>query len=267
MSNEHGSGWKRGDPIGYIREEIPEFEVCAYEGERYEVLVPDTLDLQERAALAINGLGNTMTIAVAVMVGRLLSASLAAYGFSRVRFPLREVLFLLVLSTLMIPYHVTLIPQYLIFRNLGWLDTLKPLYVPAFFGGGAFYIFLLRQFFLTIPKEYDDAARIDGCGILGVFWRIILPMSLPALGTVAIFTFMATWNDFLGPLIYLNTPEKQTLAVAIMQWERSIEHAGYKHNWNHIMAVSCLLTVPPLLVFFFAQRYFIQGIVVTGVKG
>ena len=118
-------------------------------------------------------------------------------------------LFILVLTTLMIPYHVILIPQYLIFRDLGWLNTLKPLIVPAWFGGGAFFIFLLRQFFMTIPREYDDAARIDGCGFIQVWWHIILPMSLPALGAVAIFTFMGEWNDFLAPLIYLNTPENR----------------------------------------------------------
>ena len=173
----------------------------------------------------------------------------------------------LVLTTLMIPYHVILIPQYLIFRDLGWLNTLKPLIVPAWFGGGAFFIFLLRQFFMTIPREYDDAARIDGCGFIQVWWHIILPMSLPALGAVAIFTFMGEWNDFLAPLIYLNTPEKQTLAIAVEQWRRSSVHTGYNHQWNHIMAVATVVTVPPLLVFFFAQRHFIQGVVISGIKG
>ena len=210
---------------------------------------------------------NTLTIVVGVMAGRLLTASLAAYGFARLRFPGRNALFVLVLTTLMIPYHVILIPQYLIFRDLGWLNTLKPLIVPAWFGGGAFFIFLLRQFFMTIPREYDDAARIDGCGFIQVWWHIIMPMSLPALGAVAIFTFMGEWNDFLAPLIYLNTPEKQTLAIAVEQWRRSSVHTGYNHQWNHIMAVATVVTVPPLLIFFFAQRHFIQGVVISGIKG
>ena len=210
---------------------------------------------------------NTLTIVLGVIVGRLLTASLAAYGFARLRFPGRNALFILVLTTLMIPYHVILIPQYLIFRDLGWLNTLKPLIVPAWFGGGAFFIFLLRQFFMTIPREYDDAARIDGCGFVQVWWHIILPMSLPALGAVAIFTFMGEWNDFLAPLIYLNTPEKHTLAIAVEQWRRSSVHTGYNHQWNHIMAVATVVTIPPLLVFFFAQRHFIQGVVISGIKG
>ena len=153
---------------------------------------------------------NTMTIVVGVEAGRLLSASLTAYVFARLRFPGRNALFLLVLSTMMIPYHVVLIPQYLLFRNLGWLDSFNPLIVPHFFGGGAFFIFLLRQFFMTIPRDYDDAARIDGAGTFAILWRILLPMSKPALATVAIFTFMSEWNDFLAPLIYLNSQEKYT---------------------------------------------------------
>ena len=215
----------------------------------------------------MRGFVNTMTICVGVMVGRLISATLVAYAFARLRFPLRDVLFLLVLSTMMIPYHVTLIPQFLIFRDLGWLNSFKPLVVPSFLGGGAFFIFLLRQFFMSIPKDYDDAARIDGCGTFGIFWRIILPMSLPALGTVAIFTFMDTWNDFLGPLIYLSSPEKQTLTVAYQNWQRQMGHLTIVHAWTHIMAIGVLMTIPPTLVFFLAQRYFIQGIVVSGIKG
>ena len=157
-------------------------------------------------------LKNTMVVEVGVLIGRLLSATLVAYGFARLRFPLRGAIFVLVLCTMMIPYHVTLIPQYAFFRQLGWLNTPFPLIVPAWFGGGAFYIFLLRQFFLTIHRETDDAARIDGCGYFGIYWHVIVPMSLPALGTLTIFTFLAEWNDFLAPLIYLNDQETQTLA-------------------------------------------------------
>ena len=212
---------------------------------------------------------NTLIIVVWVMVGTVLSASLVAYGFARVRFPGRTALFILVLSTMMIPSHVTLIPQYLLFRELKWLDSFKPLIVPSFFGGGAFYIFLLRQFFLTIPLDYDDAARIDGCGTFSVFWRIILPLSKPALGTMAIFTFMGQWNAFFEPLIYLNRFETQPLAVALTTWVQTAHGSTSMHYvpWVAIMAVSTLIALPPVMVFFFAQRHFIQGVVVSGMKG
>ena len=212
---------------------------------------------------------NTLIIVVWVMVGTVLSASLVAYGFARVRFPGRTALFILVLSTMMIPSHVTLIPQYLLFRELKWLDSFKPLIVPSFFGGGAFYIFLLRQFFLTIPLDYDDAARIDGCGTFSVFWRIILPLSKPALGTMAIFTFMGQWNSFFEPLIYLNRFETQPLAVALTTWVQTAHGSTSMHYvpWVAIMAVSTLIALPPVMVFFFAQRHFIQGVVVSGMKG
>jgi ABC-type glycerol-3-phosphate transport system permease component len=212
---------------------------------------------------------NTMMIVIGVEVGRLISATLAAYAFARVRMPLRGPLFMLVLSTMMLPYHITLIPQYIIFRDLGWLNSFKPLIVPSFFGGGAFFIFLLRQFFMSIPREYDDAARIDGCGTFGIYWRIILPLSKPALATVAIFTFMGEWNDFFAPLIYLNTPDKWTLALAIKSWELTQQSGlGYKPQpYNHIMAVATLITLVPMLMFFFTQRYFVQGVVVSGIKG
>ncbi len=212
---------------------------------------------------------NTLIIVVWVMVGTVLSASLVAYGFARVRFPGRTALFILVLSTMMIPTHVTLIPQYLLFRQLEWLDSFKPLIVPSFFGGGAFYVFLLRQFFLTIPLDYDDAARIDGCGTFGVFLRIILPLSKPALGTMAIFTFMSQWNAFFEPLIYLNRFETQPLAVALTTWVQTAHGSTSMHYvpWVAIMAVSTLIALPPVMVFFFAQRHFIQGVVVSGMKG
>ena len=212
---------------------------------------------------------NTMILVVWVMLGTVLSGSLVAYGFARVRFPGRTALFILVLSTMMIPSHVTLIPQYLLFRELEWLDSFKPLIVPSFFGGGAFYVFLLRQFFLTIPLDYDDAARIDGCGTFSVFWRIILPLSKPALGTMAIFTFMSQWNSFFEPLIYLNRFETQPLAVALTTWVQTAHGSTSMHYvpWVAIMAVSTLIALPPVMVFFFAQRHFIQGVVVSGMKG
>ena len=214
---------------------------------------------------------NTMVITAGVMVGNLFTCSLTAYAFARLRFPGRNALFVIVLGTMMIPYHVYLIPQYILFRDLGWLNTNKPLIVPFLFGQEAFFIFLLRQFFMSIPRDYDEAARIDGAGFFGTYWRVILPLSMPALGAVAIFTFMGRWNDFIGPLIYLNEPEKQTLAVAIRLWEITSRMTGVasygRARQNQILAMATLLTIPPMLVFFFAQRYFIQGIVVTGIKG
>ncbi|MEM7132258.1 MAG: carbohydrate ABC transporter permease [Chloroflexota bacterium] len=164
-------------------------------------------------------LQNTLIITISVISGRLLSASLAAFAFARMRFRWRDPLFILVLATMMIPYHVTLIPTYILFNKLGWSDSFLPLIVPNFLGLGAFYIFLLRQFFLSIPREMDDAARIDGCSTLGIYWRIVLPLSKPALATVSIFTFLEQWNDFLAPIIYLNSPQKHTLAIA-MQFYR-----------------------------------------------
>ncbi len=212
---------------------------------------------------------NTLFITMSVIVGRLLSTSLAAYAFARMRFRLRTPLFVLVLSTLMIPYHVTLIPTYILFTKLGWIDTFLPLIVPNWLGLGAFYIFLLRQFFMTVPSEMNDAARIDGCSHFGIFARVILPLSIPALATVTIFTFLEQWNDFLAPIIYLNSPDKHTLAIAIQFYRQSASGAGWGpvRTWAHLMVVSLLTMAPCLLLFFFAQRYFIQGVVISGVKG
>ena len=215
-----------------------------------------------------SSMANTLVIVAGVMVGHLLTASFTAYAFARIRFPLRDTLFALVLSTMMIPYYAYLLPQYLLFRDLQWLNSPLPLVVPSLFGQSPFYIFLFRQFFRTIPKEYDEAARIDGCGWFDTYWRILLPLILPALGATAIFTFMGTWNDFLAPLIYLNEPKKQTLAIAIRTWEAFQAHGTVEHALRvHILAVSVLITIPPILLFFFAQRYFIQGVVVSGIKG
>lgn len=217
----------------------------------------------------LQGLRNTFTIIALVEVGRLLSVTLAAYAFARFEFPLRGALFVIVLATMMLPYHITLIPQYLIFRDLGWLNSFKPLTVPAFFGaGGAFFIFLLRQFFLTLPKEYDDAAAIDGCGPFRRLWYVILPLSKAPLGVVAIFTFMAEWNDFFGPLIYLTDPDKYTLALSFQTWQAQAEGAvGVEPlPFNQIMAMATLITLVPVVMFFFTQRYFIQGVVLSGLK-
>ena len=207
-------------------------------------------------------LRNTVTITFFAMVGQIMSASIVAYGFARMRFPGRDVLFIVLLATIMLPPQVTLIPIFKIFTTLGWYDTFFPLTVPAFFGGGVFAIFLLRQYYMTIPIEMDEAAKIDGAGTFGIFTKVILPQAKPALGTVAIFSFMGHWNDFLGPLIYLSNPAKRTLALAL--WSFQGEHAV---EWHLLMAAATVVMLPLLVIFFCAQKYFIQGVVISGVKG
>lgn len=205
---------------------------------------------------------NTAIVTLLSLVGTLGSASVVAYSFARLRWPGRDILFMVVLATMMLPSQVTLIPQFIIFRELGWINTLAPLIVPWFFGGGAFNIFLLRQFFITIPNELDDAALIDGCSFIGIFWRIILPMSKPVLAAVAIFAFQYHWNEFLLPLIYIHSRERYTIALGLRLFQEE-----YWVDWSGLMAASAIVMLPVLLVFYFAQRYFIQGIVFTGVKG
>ena len=204
---------------------------------------------------------NTLKIVFWTTLGVLLSCSLVAYGFARFRAPGLDVLFLVLLSTIMLPSQVTLIPVFILFSKMGWIDTLKPLIIPAFFGN-AYDIFLLRQFFMTIPLEMDDAARIDGCGPFGIYWRIILPLSKPAVATVAIFHFMWAWNDFFNPLIYLHHRDNWTLALGLSSFRQL-----YETRVNLLMAASFVAVLPCILLFFFAQRLFIQGIVVSGVKG
>ncbi len=203
---------------------------------------------------------NTMIICVAVVLGSTASSSFVAYGFSRIAWPGRETLFIVVLGTLMLPYQVTMIPLFLQFRSIGWINTYLPLTVPAFFGN-AFFIFLFRQFYLGLPAELSDAARIDGCSELGIYGRIILPLSRPVLATAAIFSFIGAWSDFLGPLIYLNDANKYTLSIGIQQV------IGQEPHWTQLMAIGVVMTVPILLLFFFVQRTFIQGISFSGIKG
>ena len=207
-------------------------------------------------------LKNTLIITISCIIGQTLSASLVAFGFSRMRFPGRNVLFILVLSTMMLPAQVTQIPTFVIFTHLRWIDTLKPLIVPAFFGGGAFFIFLLRQFFMTIPSELEDAAKIDGCSPLGIYRNVALPLSKPALATVAIFAFMAHWNDFMGPLIYIQSMENKTLALGLNSFK-----SLYGTEYHLLMAASVAVLLPVLAIFFSAQKYFVQGIVLSGIKG
>ncbi|TLS48714.1 carbohydrate ABC transporter permease [Paenibacillus antri] len=204
---------------------------------------------------------NTTFLTAVSMFGSVLSSSLVAYAFARLRFPGRSFWFILLLATMMLPSQVTMIPLFILFKQLGWIDTYLPLTVPFFFGG-AFYIFLLRQFFLTIPRELSEAAKIDGCPEFFIFLRIFLPLSKPALATLAIFTFMLTWNDFLGPLIYLNDPDKFTLALGLRSFQMQ-----YGTRWNVMMAASIIVMLPTIALFFTCQRYFIEGITLTGVKG
>jgi multiple sugar transport system permease protein len=207
-------------------------------------------------------LKNTITITISCIIGQVLSASLVAFGFSRMRFPGRDVLFVLVLSTMMLPAQVTMIPTFILFTKLRWIDTLKPLIVPAFFGGGAFFIFLLRQFFMTIPSELEDAAKIDGCSPLGIYRNVALPLSKPALATVAIFSFMAHWNDFMGPLIYTQSMEKKTLALGLYSFK-----GLHGTEYHLMMAAAIAVLIPVLVIFFCAQKYFVQGIVMSGLYG
>ncbi len=206
-------------------------------------------------------LGNTLQVTVLSILGTLLGSSMVAYGFARLRFPGRDALFVVLLGTMMLPQAVTMMPVFLIFRWLGWIDTLKPLWVPSFFGS-AFNIFLLRQFFLGIPTELEDAAKIDGCSYIGIFWRIMLPQIKPALAALTIMAFMGAWNDFRNPLIYISSPEKETLAYALQLYQTS--HGGEP---GLLMAASTMVMIPVLALFFFTQRYFIQGITLTGIKG
>jgi multiple sugar transport system permease protein len=205
---------------------------------------------------------NTVTIAVLCTIGQTFSCACVAFAFARLRFPFRNALFLLVLSTMMLPPQVTMIPKFILFTIPGWIDSLKPLIVPSFFATGAFFIFLLRQFFMTIPKELEEAARLDGCSTFGVFRHVVLPLSKPALVTVAIFTFIESWNDFLGPLIYTQSMEKKTLALGLNAF-KTLQGTEY----HLLMAASVAVLAPIIAIFFAAQRYFVEGITTTGVKG
>jgi multiple sugar transport system permease protein len=206
-------------------------------------------------------LKNTLVIVVLSVVGTLLSSSLVAFGFSRLRFPGRDLLFKVLLATMMLPGAVTLMPQFLLFRSLGWVGTLLPLWVPAFFAS-AFNVFLLRQFFAQVPTELEDAGKIDGAGVLRTFWTIMLPQVRPALAVVAIWTFMGAWNNFMGPLLYVNTPENMPLSYALQLFQS--ERGGEP---GLMMAFATMTLLPVLALFFFAQRYFIEGVTLSGLGG
>ena len=205
---------------------------------------------------------NTLRIVLGATLGTLLTGSMAAFAFARLRFPGRNVLFGLVLSTIMLPGIVTLIPTFIVFRYLHWINTFLPLTVPFWLGGGAFNIFLFRQFFMTIPYELDEAARIDGASNLRIYWNIIMPLSKPVLATIAIFSFIHHWNDFFLPLIYLQDANKWTMAIGLQGFKDL-----YATSWNLMMAASTAMILPLLLLFFLAQRYFINGIQMSGIAG
>jgi multiple sugar transport system permease protein len=206
---------------------------------------------------------NTTIIVALAMVGTLLSCSFAAYGFARLNAPGKDFIFMLVLATLMLPGAVTLVPTYLMFNAVGWVNTFLPLIVPSFFGS-AFNIFLLRQFYMTIPVELEDAAKIDGASLYRIWWSIMLPLSQPVLATVAVFTFVATYNDFFTPLIYLADEDKYTIAVALSFFQGSPRIGPQMHL---LMAAVTVSIIPPLILFIAAQRYFVRGIVMSGIKG
>ncbi len=206
-------------------------------------------------------LRNTLIYAVPSMILTVLSCSVVAYGFARVRWPGRDILFVICLATIMLPSQVTFIPLYVIYAKLGWVGTFLPLIVPSLFGA-PFFIFLLRQFFLGIPSELSDAARIDGASDLQILWRIILPLSKPALITVALFTFIDKWGDFFGPLIYLRTPDLFPLSVAVQAFQ-----SAHKTDWPLSMAAAVVIAAPLVVIYFFAQRRFIEGITFSGIRG
>lgn len=208
---------------------------------------------------------NTMSIEVFVLAGTLFSSTLAAYSFSRLRWKGRELAFMMILSTMMLPYAVMLIPTFMMWKGLGALDSIIPLTVPSWFGtgiNGVFNIFLLRQFFMSIPRELDEAAYMDGAKPLTVLFRVIIPLSKPAIIVVSIFTFIAVWNDFLGSLIYLNSDLRFTLAIGLATFK-----GLYNAQWGYLMAASAAIVFPIIVLFFCAQRYFIEGIALTGTKG
>ena len=205
---------------------------------------------------------NTVRITGLSIIGHIVSCAIVGFGFARIRFPGRDAIFLLVLATMMLPYPSIIVPLFILFKQLGWINTILPLVVPTFFATSAFFIFLLRQFFMTLPLELDDAARVDGCSTFGIFYRICVPLIKPALGIILVFSFMNHWNDFLGPLIFLSDLDKYTLALGLRFFQ-----GQHRVEWALLMAASLVVLSPCIVLFFIAQKNYIQGIVITGVKG
>jgi multiple sugar transport system permease protein len=205
---------------------------------------------------------NSFLVAGLSVLGNLFACSVAGYAFARLSFPFKRLWFALMMATLMLPYHVTLIPQYILFLKLGWVDTFLPLIVPKFLGADAFFIFLFVQFFRGVPRELDEAAVMDGCGPWRIFWKIMLPLSTPVIGTAAIFTFIWTWDDFFGPLIYLNDVNSYTVPLAL----RNFTDSTSQSSWGQLFAMSTLSLVPVFVFFVFFQKFLIQGIAMSGLK-
>jgi ABC-type sugar transport system, permease component len=205
---------------------------------------------------------NTMIIVVSVLVGTVATSSIAAFGFSRIRWKGRDTVFAILMTSMMLPFAVTMIPSFLGWKMLGFYDTFYPLIVPAYFGGGIFNIFLLRQFYLTIPRDFDEAAVVDGASYFQIYWKIIFPLSRSALIVVALFSFLGSWNDFMGPLIYLKSDKLFTLALGLQMFQGS-----YTAQWDLLMAASAAVVLPCVIVFLIGQRYFLEGITLTGLKG
>jgi multiple sugar transport system permease protein len=210
-------------------------------------------------------MGNTLFITLLAMTGEIVAVSLVAYGFSRFRFPGRNVLFMLMLSTMMLPGIITLIPTFLIWRTVGLIDQYDPLVIAAWLGGGAWAVFMLRQFLLSIPHDMEEAAVIDGANTFQIYYLIMLPLIRPALLALAVLMFQGNWNNFMGPLIYINTPQKFPLVVALKFFQESLSNEAPK--WHYMMAMSTVMAAPLLALYFLAQRYFIEGLTVGGVKG
>lgn len=211
---------------------------------------------------------NTLFVTVASLIGTVISASLVGYSFARFRYPGRDILFLITLATLMVPAEVTLIPQYLIFKNIGWLDTFLPLIVPSWLGGGAFNIFLMRQFLMSIPYDLDEAARIDGASSWRVFWQILMPLCKPALATMSALGFITHWNNFLGPLIFISSESNYMVAVGLRYFASGLTGQAAARPQDHLlMGAALMVALPCLILFFLAQKYFVQGIVMSGIKG
>ena len=209
---------------------------------------------------------NSAIVVTLTTLGTVITASVVAYSFARFEYRGRDALFMITLATMMLPTEVTLIPQFILFFKLGWLNTLKPLWVPAWFGGGGFAIFLMRQFILSLPRDLDEAALIDGAGYFRIFWSILLPLCKPILATLGIITLMASWGDFIGPLIYLNSPSKFTVSIGLQFFKNSPEVGG--EPMQHLLMAACILSIiPTIALFFLGQRYFVQGIVMSGIKG
>jgi len=209
---------------------------------------------------------NTVFVTVIATIGTVLSSSLVAYSFARFTYRGRNVLFIITLATMMMPAQVTLIPQFILFWKIGWLDTLYPLWVPLWFGGTAFFIFLIRQFMMSLPRDLDEAALIDGASRFRIFWNILMPLCKPVLATAAIISFMAEWNRFIEPVIYLNTPTKYTLSVGVSFFKQNAD-SNVEILQHILMAAAVMMVAPTLIVFFAAQKYFVEGIVMTGIKG